>query len=363
MEVLIDVRMIEASGIGTYIQNLIPYLKGKVNLTLLGNEDIIKKYVEDVEVIPLKSPVYSPLEQIEIPFKLKKCDIYWSPHFNMAVFSKKPKKRIVTIHDLFHLDFASYYNFFERKYINMLIRSAANISNVIITVSNFSKERIIEHTKVNSQKIEVIYNGVDSNIFKVYGNTILDKIKKDYNLPEKFILYVGNVKPHKNLKNAIRAFELLLRKHNEFYLVIVGKKEGFYKEDKNILHILAGNKILSKKIIFMNYIDKKILPFIYNLARLFLFPSFYEGFGLPILEAMACGCPVVASNIPVIREIYGDAVYYVNPFDPLDMVRGILELEENEELRQTLINKGFEKAKEFSWEKSGKKHLEIILGL
>lgn len=363
MDLFLDARMIESSGIGTYIQNLIPFLKKKVNLILLGDEKQIRKYINNVEIIPLKSPIYFPLEQIEIPLKIKRCDIFWSPHFNTPLFPIKAKKRIVTIHDVFHLAFSNYYKFWERKYVNFLVRSAIKISNVVITVSNFSKEEIIKYTNLDPHKIEVIYNGVDVNIFKVYEKEILNKVRLKYNLPDKFILYVGNVKPHKNIKNAIKAFEIFSEKCKDFYLVIVGKKEGFYKGDKEVFYILEGNKSLSKRIIFTGSIGKEDLSLIYNIASLLLFPSLYEGFGLPPLEAMACGCPVVASDIPVIREIYGDAVYYVNPFDPWNMAEGILDVEEDKEMRDELISKGFERAKNFPWENSGRKHLELILEL
>ncbi len=360
MNLFLDARMIEHSGIGTYIQNLLPFFKGKIDLILLGDENKIKKYVKDLEIIPLRSPIYFPLEQIEIPLKIKKCDIFWSPHFNAPIFSIKAKKRVVTIHDVFHLAFSKYYKFLERKYLNFLINSATKMSDIVITVSNFSKEEIIKYTNADPQKIKVIHNGVDTNIFKIYEKEILEKFKIKHNLPDKFILYVGNVKPHKNLKNAIKAFEILSRDYKDFYLVIVGKKEGFYKGDKEIFTFLEGDKSLSKRIIFTGYIEKEDLPFIYNLAFLLIFPSLYEGFGLPPLEAMACGCPVVASNIPVIREVCGDAVYYVNPLDPWEIAKGILEVEENEEIRKGLINKGLDRVKNFSWENSAKKHLEVI---
>ncbi len=360
MRLFLDARMIEFSGIGTYIQNLIPFFVGKVDVVLLGDEKRIKKYVKDVEIIPLKSSIYFPLEQVEIPLKIKKCDIFWSPHFNTPIFPIKAKKRVVSIHDVFHLAFSKYYSFFERRYINFLIRSAVKLSDVIITVSYFSKNEIIKYTNADPQKIEVIYNGVDLDLFKIYEKKMLDKVTSKYNLPDKFILYVGNIKPHKNLKKAIKAFEIFSKDYKDFYLVIVGQKEGFYKGDKEIFHILESNKSLSKKVIFTGYIEREDLPLIYNLACFLLFPSLYEGFGLPPLEAMACGCPVVASDIPVIKEICEDAVYYVNPLDPLDMAKGMREVFENKELRSKLINKGFDRVKNFIWESSGRKHLEVI---
>ncbi|MGB9857045.1 MAG: glycosyltransferase family 4 protein, partial [Dictyoglomaceae bacterium] len=208
--------------------------------------------------------------------------------------------------------------------------------------------------------IKVIYNGVDKEKFKVYEKKELERIKSKYKLPERFILFVGNVKPHKNLKGLLKAFRIVAEEFKDLFLVITGKKEGFLKGDKEIFELISKNFPLKERVIFTGYVDEKDLPILYNLAKLFVFPSLYEGFGLPPLEAMACGCPAVVSRIPPLLEICDDAVYYINPYDVGDIAKGITEVLENEKLRKELINKGFERVKEFSWKKSAREYLKLI---
>ncbi|MGB9787593.1 MAG: glycosyltransferase family 4 protein [Dictyoglomus turgidum] len=361
-KVLLDARMIDSSGIGTYLQNLIPFLKNHLNLSLLGEREKVEEYIDisNLNFISMKSPIYFPTEQIEFLLKIKDVDIFWSPHFNVPVFPIRAKKRIVTIHDVFHLAFGEFYSPFERTYAKFLINSAVNLSDVIITVSNFSKSEIIKYTGVKEEKIKVIYNGVDRERFRVYEKEELEKIKSEYKLPNRFLLFVGNVKPHKNLRRLLKAFKIIAGDFKDLFLVITGKKEGFLKGDKKIFELINKDTILKERVIFTGHVDKGDLPYLYNLAEIFVFPSLYEGFGLPPLEAMACGCPIVVSHIPPLWEICKDAAYYINPHDEWDIAKGIKEVLENEKLRKELIDKGIERAKEFSWEKSAREHLNLI---
>lgn len=356
--------MINHSGIGTYIKNLIPYLKEEFELSLLGNTDEIKKHFDTkkLEIIKLNSSIYSPLEQIELPLKIKNCDIFWSPHFNMPIFPIRAKKKIATIHDLFHFSYANMYNPLERTYAQYLIRNACQKSELVITVSQFSKSEILRYIKINPDKIKVVYNGVNLNFFKKYSQEVLEKFKREIHLPQRFLLYVGNVKPHKNLRRLIIAFKEVSKIDESIYLVIVGKKEGFIKGDNYLAEFIQKENI-GKRIIFTGYLEENKLPLIYNLAIALIFPSLYEGFGLPPLEAMACGCPVIASSIPPLKEIYRDCVYYINPYNIEEIKNSIIELLNNDKLRNTLIEKGSELAKNYSWEKSAKEHINIIKNL
>jgi len=352
----IDFRMHNASGIGTYIKNIIPYLINRFDITLLGNAEEIKKYnwSDKIHIIETNSKIYSIKEQVELPLKIPKCDIFWSPHFNIPILPIKAKKRIVTIHDVFHLAFYNNLNFKQKIYSKFVINQAVDRSDLIITVSNFSANEIKKYTNT-SKKIEVVYNAVDSDRFKPIKDTeTLKKIKEKYNLPNKFILFVGNVKPHKNLKRL-----LLALKNLETNLVIVGKKEGFITGDEGISNLIKQNN-LENKIFFTGYVQDEDLPAIYNLATLFIFPSLYEGFGIPPLEAQACGCPVICSNVASLPEVYGDSVLYCNPYDLNDIKEKIEILINNEDLREQLRLKGFENLKKFSWKKSAKKIIEII---
>jgi len=353
----IDFRMHNASGIGTYIKNIIPYLIDRFDVTLLGNVEEIKKYnwSDKIHIIETDSKIYSIREQLELPLKIPKCDIFWSPHFNIPILPIKAKKRIVTIHDVFHLAFYNYLNFKQKIYSKFVINQAVDRSNLIITVSNFSANEIRKYTNT-SKKIEIVYNAVNLDRFKPIeeDKEALKKIKEKYNLPNEFILFVGNVKPHKNLKRL-----LLALKNLETNLVIVGKKEGFITGDEGISNLIKENNI-ENKIFFTGYVQDEDLPAIYNLATLFIFPSLYEGFGIPPLEAQACGCPVICSNAASLPEVYGDSVLYCNPYDPNDIKEKIEILVNDEGLREELRLKGFENVKRFSWKKSAKKIIEII---
>jgi len=359
--------MINASGIGTYLQGLIPSLiKERLDITLLGNPKEIVKYdwSENLEIIEMNSLIYSINEQLELSIKIPKCaDIFWSPHFNTPILPIRIKKRVVTIHDVFHLAFFRTLDLREKLYAKVMINTAVRLSKKIITVSKYSKSEIIKYTRVNKDKIVVIYPGTNKERFKVYQNKILlNRIRKKYNLPERFFLFVGNVKPHKNLKSLLKAFESLIGEEiiKDYYLVIVGKEKGFITGDKEIFKILERSLDLRKRVIFTGFVSNEDLPIIYNLASVFVFPSFYEGFGLPPLEAMACGCPVLVSNVASLPEVCGDAALYCDPYDVDYIAEKMLQLANKEELKEELREKGFERAKQFSWEKAAKEHIKVF---
>ncbi len=351
--------MHRASGIGTYIRNIVPYLTDKFEITLLVNPREIEVYsfLKKVNIIKCTSRIYTIEEQLELFRKIPSCDIFWSPHYNIPLLPIRAKKKIVTIHDVFHLAFYHQLNWKQKIYARFVIIQAVKRSDVILTVSNFSANEIKKYTKTQKD-IKVVYNGLDFERFRVINNKeVLGKIKNKYQLPDDFILFVGNVKPHKNLKNLLIAIKNL-----NVNLVIVGKKEGFITGDREIYNIINNNN-LGSKVFFTGHVDDEDLPKIYNLAKIFIFPSFYEGFGLPPIEAMACGCPVVCSKVASLPEVCGDAAYYVDPYNIEDIARGIDVVIKDESLRQSLIRKGFENVKRFSWEKSAQQIVEIIYKL
>jgi glycosyltransferase involved in cell wall biosynthesis len=289
------------------------------------------------------------------------CDIFWSPHYNIPLAPIRAKKRLLTIHDVFHLAFIDQLSFKQKIYARSVLNSAVKISDLIVTVSNFSKSEIVKYTKTGRGKITVIHNGIDTEKFRELDDAALIPVKKKYDMPEKFILFVGNVKPHKNLKRLLGAYEILIKKGiTDYDLVIVGKKEGFITGDSEVFSILNNNSILREKVLFAGYIDNSDLPAVYNLASLLVFPSLYEGFGLPPLEAMACGCPTVVSNAASLPEVCGDAAYYIDPYDIENMAEGMDRVLNDDTLRQDLIKKGFEREGLFSWGESSMEHLKIF---
>ncbi|MBI4699332.1 MAG: glycosyltransferase family 4 protein [Nitrospirae bacterium] len=343
--------MLNSSGIGTYLQYLLPCILPSyknVRFNLLGNRTRLQQSIcagyENITPIDCNSKVYSVAEQIELFRKIPPgTDLFWSPHYNIPLLPVKVRKRIVTIHDVYHLAFYDQLTLTQKAYAKLMLNTAVRISDRIITVSDFSRSEIIKYTGINDSKITVIHNGVDAGKFKpADGNmmTVVNDLREKFNLPEKFILYAGNVKPHKNLKRLLNAYATLLKRGLENYcLVIVGQRQGFITSDSDVFKILNDNSFLREKVFFIGHISNEDLPYFYNSASILAFPSLYEGFGLPPLEAMACGCPVVVSNAASLPEVCGDAACYVDPYNVESIAEGMYKVLTDESLRQSLIEK------------------------
>lgn len=358
-KIVIDFRMHKASGIGTYIKSLLPFLVEKFEIVLLGNRDEIGGYEwsKSVKVIKCKSKIYSIKEQLELPLKIPKCDIFWSPHYNIPILPIRAKFRAVTIHDAFHLAFCDTLNFMQKTYAKMIFNQALSRSDIVFSVSEFSRSEILKYTKTD-KNIFIVPNAIDERRFNNHcDSAILEAVAREYKLPENFILFVGNVKPHKNLKNLLFALD-----KTELNLVIVGKKDGFITSDSDIFEIIEKNN-LGERIFFTGYVKDTDIAAIYNLAKLFVFPSLYEGFGIPPLEAQACGCPVVCSNVASMPEVCGDSVIYFDPCNVKEMRDKIQMVLNDEILQNELRTKGFENIKRFSWERSAKQIIKTMESL
>jgi glycosyltransferase involved in cell wall biosynthesis len=366
--ITIDARMLNASGIGTYIRNILPQIIFSfpdAGINLLGNQSALRKLSSannsNVMLTDAVSPVYSLTEQIELFRKTPgQVSLFWSPHYNIPLFIRA-KKRLVTIHDVNHLVFLDRLNLQQKIYAKFMMNLAVKFSDTIITVSDFSKSEIAKRTKVDEEKITVIHNGINTELFKPLDNHQSVDTKDKFGLPDKFILFVGNVKPHKNLRRLLTAYEVVYNRGLEdHYLVIAGEKEGFITGDQEIFSVVHNNQDLKERVRFSGYVDNADLPVLYNAASVFVFPSLYEGFGLPPLEAMACGCPTVVSNAASLPEVCGDAAYYVDPHDTESISEGMYKILTDNSLRQHLIKKGLERAKLFSWKKSGGDHITVF---
>ena len=358
-KLVIDFRMHKASGIGTYVKSLLPFLVEKFEVILLGSRAEIQDYAwsKGVKILECKSKIYSIKEQLELPLKIPKCDIFWSPHYNIPILPIMAKFRVVTIHDAFHLAFYDTLNFMQKIYAKTIFNQALNRSDIVLSVSDFSRSEILKYAKID-KNIFVAPNAIDEGRFNHHcDSNALEAVAKDYGLPEDFILFVGNVKPHKNLKNLLFALEKM-----DLNLVIVGKKDGFITGDSIISEIIR-RKNLSNRIFFTGYVKDADIAAIYNLAKLFVFPSLYEGFGIPPLEAQACGCPVVCSDAASLPEACGDSVVYFDPYSVEDMRDKIQMVLDDENLQNELRVKGFENIKRFSWERSAKQIIEIMESL
>lgn len=352
MKVAIDARMIKMSGIGTYIQNL---MKNNIYDIALGNEDDIKDYSNNVEVIEYDSKIYGIKEQLKFPYKKLrqlKPDILHVPHYNIPIFYRG--KMIVTIHDLTHLVLPEFLpNKFAKFYAKFMIGLACKKAFKILTVSENTKKDIIKMFNVNPDKIVVIYNGVGKEFVKKNKSDISYLYKK-YNIPKdkKLLMYVGNLKPHKNLNRLLQSFSKLDDKE-KYRLLLVGKSF----ENQIDLQEIEKDLDIEKYIIHTGLISQDELVDFYNLANLVVFPSLYEGFGLPVIESLACGTNVIASNNSSIPEVGGNVIDYFDPYD-IDDIKN--KIEKN-------IDKGFNYSvtkwlEKFDWEKNAKIVKKVIKG-
>ncbi|MBQ4820095.1 glycosyltransferase family 1 protein [Aquimarina sp. MMG016] len=360
MKLVIDLRLIHNSGIGTYIKNVIPLIiSGFGEVLVLGDPVIIKKFEwsKKLEIIPFRYKVYSFKEQLMLPVYIPKCDVFWTPHFNAPLLPIKATKRMVTIHDVNHLSNPAYFSYIKRLWAKVLYKNAVKRSDTICTVSKFSKSEILKFFTVDPHKINVVYCGVDQNFVK---NVMVDS---GLELPTNYFLFVGNVKPHKNLITLLKAYNQLTTEIKEKYkLVVLGRKEGFITQETAIFRYIEDNN-LSKNIYFTGYVSDNLVSDVYKNATLFIFPSLYEGFGLPLLEAMSCGVPVLSSDMASLIEVGGEAVVYFNPKEANDLKENIVQLLDNQELRIKCVEKGFEQIKKFSWQRSADKHIIVLNNL
>jgi len=362
--VAIDARMVNSSGIGVYIKNLIPYLQQHFKLYLIGNSTELANYVKegDTVIVPVVASIYTLTEQLELFKKIPRCDIFWSPHYNVPALPIASKKRVVTIHDTYHLAYKDSLSLPQKIFANFFMKAATKLSDKIITVSEFSKQEIIKYTGCSASKINTIHNGVDQKHFREIEATSFPQ--NLVILPEKYILYVGNVKPHKNLLTLLKAFSKFTEDdHHNYKLLIVGKKEGFITSDTQIAKLLQSNRNLENQVVFTGFVDDKDLPFIYNAASLFVFPSLYEGFGLPPLEAMACGCPVVATSAASIPEVCGNAAAYFYPTDSDTLALLIKKLLNDKIASNKLIELGRQQVSNFTWSSASEKHIKLFESL
>lgn len=290
------------------------------------------------------------------------CEVFLSPHFFIAPVSKKCRK-VVVFHDL---SFEYYPDFFSlpKRYwhFSMNPRKTAREADQIIAVSESTKADLVNLYGIEPQKIQVIYPGVNKSFKPIEDKNELGRVKEKYGLPEKFILYFGTIEPRKNIIGIIKAFELLKRSratHNpkSLKLVIAGAKGWLYRD---VLKEAQRSKYKTD-IVFTGFVDNKDKPYLYSLAKLFVYPSFFEGFGFPPLEAMACGVPTIVSHVTSLPEVVEEAAVMVNPYMYREIADAMQILLEDESSHVLFSKRGIEQAKNFSWENSTKQVLDIIL--
>jgi glycosyltransferase involved in cell wall biosynthesis len=361
------------SGIGVYTYEIAKNLQKFNDINLCGdifnfvNRNDIDK---DLEGLNFNNNVftlfpYGVYRRIwnYVPIKYNwlfndKADIYH--FFNFIVPPRVKGKVITTIHDMTYELYPETMHKNNLKRLKNDIEYSVNRADKIITVSESSKKDIMKFLDVDESKIEVVYNGVEYDRFnKSYTEDEKSKVREKYNLPKNYILYMGTLEPRKNIESIIEAFEIFKREdglaNQKVKLVIAGKKGWLFESIFNLVDRLN----LKDEVIFTDYVDENDKPLIYNMASVFLFPSLYEGFGIPVLEAMASSVPVITSNVSSLPEVAGDAAILVAPKDIESIARQMNEILINEELKKDLVKKGHEQAKKFTWEASAQKVYNI----
>ncbi len=319
-------RLLEPSS-GTEIKSL---------KSIIVKNQLLKKIVR--KLLFTSSKVFAPTY-----------DVYWQPNF-IPNSSIRAKKIVTSVHDFSFILYRDFHPKERIEYIEKFFFKNIVQSDMIITGSEYSKQEVIERLDFTEDKVKVIYHGIDHDLFKIYQDP-----KVDFEIPSRFILSVGSIEPRKNLLGLLKSYDILdetLKK--EYKLVLVGFK-GW--ENREIMDIVNNNK---KNIHYLGFISDEDLAKVYNLASLFVFPSFYEGFGLPPLEAMACGTPVVSSNLTSMPEICMDAAVYCDPYDTKDIKNKIELVLTDKALQNTLINKGLKQAGKFTWGKSAREHIAVF---
>ncbi|MQA29802.1 MAG: glycosyltransferase [Luteitalea sp.] len=359
----IDARKLHDFGIGTYIRNLLRQLarldRDTEFVVFCGPNDVaqLKGLGPNFRPVIELAGNYSVAEQVRIPLAVRRegVALFHAPHYVLPPLV--PCRSVVTIHDCIHLMFPQYLpGRFALAYARTAMSLASRRATRILTVSESSKRDIVRFFGTEPQKIDVIPNAFDDYFGVEPREEDMIRVRERYQLHDEFVLYAGNVKPHKNLERLIEAFHLVRKRGlDHLKLVLIGDKISKYAALRRAVH----RHQLHKYVRFLGYMPQETLAVMYRLAGVFVFPSLYEGFGLPPLEAMASGTPVVTSNVSSLPEVAGDAALLVDPYDPQAIADGIYQVLADAGLRRDLRAKGLARARQFSWETSVRRIRDI----
>jgi glycosyltransferase involved in cell wall biosynthesis len=326
----------------------------------------VLKHTDNFKIVEVPGGPYPLWEQFQLPKFVKQyqCDLLHCTS-NTAPL-KVQSKVITTLHDIIFreervlkqlLSSASWYQKIGNLYRRFLVKGVIKKSEHLITVSNFENQNIKKVFKLENQKVTTVHNGVNKEFNNQFTTEQKEAVRSQYQLPKNFLFHIGNKDPRKNTKRLLDAFcELKQTQFGHIKLVIAGVNEETLD---SMLEEMFIPSVLKKDIVLTGYIEDEDLPVIYGLAQVFLFPSLREGFGIPILEAMASGVPVITSNTSSMPEVAGDSALLINPHNTQELTQAMVKILSDEDFRNILIRQGLKQCRGFSWDQSAKKVLKI----
>lgn len=345
--------MARISGIGTYIREVVPRVFSGADgwsCALIGPPEVTEPLaagLPSATTHPCAAPIYSLAEQLELPRAIPRdADLFWAPHYNIPLMYRG--RLLVTVHDAVHLAHPEFVKGAHRRWFaRMVFDAVRKRAAAVICVSRFTAGELVRLAGFDPANIEVVHQGVSPAWFESPGPSPL---------PHPYFVYVGNVKPHKNLRGLIRAFSALVGEipHD---LVIVGRKDGFITGDSIAVRMAER---LGPRCHFTGEVDDAEVRRYVGNAEALVIPSFYEGFGLPAVEAMAAGCPIVASRVASLPEVCGGAAIYFDPAHEDEMARQMRRIATDPGLRQELISVGRERVRAFDWGVCARETREVL---
>ncbi|HSF42390.1 MAG TPA: glycosyltransferase family 1 protein [Thermoanaerobaculia bacterium] len=361
----IDARKIQDFGIGTYVRNLVRSLAAidsenrYVLLAKPADQESLRDLPANFQVATESSPVYSVREIVALSWHLyrRKLDLYHSTHYVLPAWLQS--KVVVTIHDIIHLLYPEFLpSNLAFLYAQRMIRRSLTRGDRIIAVSQNTRSDLMHHFDVDGRKIQVVHNGVEDIFRKPLPPEDLDRWLRDLGISRPYLLFVGNPKPHKNLDNVVKAYARARRLAQfDAPLICVGHRDGSeFKIRQRAEYLGVGDRVR-----LLGHVAQEALPAIYQGATLFLYPTLYEGFGLPVIEAMASGVAVITSNTSALKEIAEGYAHLVDPLDIDGMAKAIARCMGDPEHRASLAKLGLRRSEDFRWDRAARKTLEIYL--
>lgn len=359
--ILLDARFLRGnlySGLARYVIETANSLSNECNdygFVLIQNPGV-EVPIQDIPRIYSSSTMLSLYQHLEFNIRgfLKDIDLYHYPHFDAPLTCGDDI--IITIHDLYPIILKGYTSPVKREYFRLITGINTRRARRIIAVSNYTKRTILENFSVDEDRISVIHNGV-SDIYGVVEKEDIKKTLQKYDIETPYLLYVGNAKPHKNVKRLLTAYSILPDYTKERYrLVLVGRVDE-YKQGGYLNLIDELN--ISDSVLFPGIVEEMDMPAVYGGAELFTFISLCEGFGLPPLEAMRCGTPVLTSTAGAIVEVVGDSAVTVDPYDVEGISASMLRCLQDTDFREKLRRLGLKQSSEFSWNKVADRLMEV----